>query len=333
MDLTPASLRMGRIWTAVLQLVCNDDFVVCLPEAVPQASWQSICRWEERTLRCKCLAFLGDSILQHSLSVRLFHDEDSECGTMARVKSVLQSNLVLALLAEKSDPDLTSYANKPSILDVVNGLLERDQRSEKVAVMSVPRSAYKPLADRFEALLGHLSELISNDAAHQWVLATFEPLIAAGLAADKLEAARTGKEMSMSSMSDWSESSDNNIIIKREKRKREEEPQGPTSVKRTKAGAELCSDSEGNASNPCLGEKLTVVPVAAETIDLARNDYYEAAKSDLPTKCPLFRPIVIDLNKYDYEHDSDWSDSNRSEIEYEDDEDDDAEDSEGLLSY
>ena len=101
-----------------------------------------------------------------------------------RIKSVLQSNLVLALLAERSDGEVLSSAKKPSILSAVKSGLECNKGLAAMQT-DLPRKDYKPLADRFEALLGALFVTKGMDVARRWILCIFEPLIAAGIAADR----------------------------------------------------------------------------------------------------------------------------------------------------
>ena len=87
--------------------------------------------------------------------------------------------MVLALVAEKSDAKLPPAHKTCSLLRDVHELLQRDARGEQVKVR-LPKSRFKPTADKLEALVGALNQEHGLDAARRWFDATFDPLIKAG---------------------------------------------------------------------------------------------------------------------------------------------------------
>lgn len=198
-----ASLSTNRILNAVLRRICDSDFVTSLPEDVPRREWRAIRQWEEDKHKHNRLEIIGDSVLRAGLCSKLYQDEELGCGIITvrsslrvttdpevlamilmsrwqQLKDVLLSNLVLAMLAERCDKRLLSRIKFRSVVELVRELLERDERGEKIR-LAIPRSQFKPIADRYEAVIGALCFRVGMDGACRWVETAFEQLITAGL--------------------------------------------------------------------------------------------------------------------------------------------------------
>ncbi|VDB83262.1 unnamed protein product [Peniophora sp. CBMAI 1063] len=168
-----------RILNAVLRRICEDDFTVTRPD-VPREKYKSIRRWYDDRHENERLETVGDSILWMCFTLRMYEQEDATPGMITKLKNVLLSNMVLALVAEKSDSRLPVAYKTCSFLHDVQELLERQKRGEQVKVR-LPKARFKPTADKLEALAAALHMAHGLDAARQWFDSTFEPLIEAGI--------------------------------------------------------------------------------------------------------------------------------------------------------
>ena len=74
------------------------------------------------------------------------------------------------------------FAERPSILSAIKDLL----RGQNPDINPRGARGYKPIADRFEALLGKLFTLRGMEGSLQWLSTIFTPLIVAGSAAGKV---------------------------------------------------------------------------------------------------------------------------------------------------
>ncbi|KZV63417.1 hypothetical protein PENSPDRAFT_757959 [Peniophora sp. CONT] len=280
-----ASLSTNRILNAVLRKICDDDFKASLPKDVPRKEWRAIRQWEQDPHNHNRLEILGDSVLRAGLCSKLFQDDKLDCGVISQLKDVLLSNLVLAMVAEKCDIKLISRTNFHSVLGLVKDLLKRDERGVKVKV-AIPRSQFKPIADRYEAVIGALSTRIGMDGACRWVETAFEPLVIAGLEGYN---SRT-KTMAASTTS--------NTTWKGKKRMRQRDVDAHPPKKRTKQNAGLSNAGRRVNLKPCSrSKKRTVIPDDAEIIDLTADDILEILDEDNPRQSwgSDGDPIIIDL--------------------------------------
>ncbi|VDB88313.1 unnamed protein product [Peniophora sp. CBMAI 1063] len=321
MTLATTSSPIDHVWDAVLRTICDDNFTVSLPKGVPEASWAVIRQWKADRPANKRLELLGDSILSSSLVMQMFHLEELESGAIAQVKAVLQSNLVLSVLAEKGDRAVIHYAERASILKTVKGLLQRGKWGE-VAV-TIPKRDFKPIADRFEAVLGALCILEGHEEACKWVSGVFRPLVEAGLAADRQVRGTSKAVASSVNVSQSTNTADSTMVGRKRLREELQEPM-MTTAKRTKAAA---TDGDVSHEDPTIylttvRSHPTVVQASTDVVKLISavgpSQPSNSIRNSVRTTQKASRPVVIDLNNYDYDYDSDRSESNRSEIEYED---------------
>ncbi|KZV70800.1 hypothetical protein PENSPDRAFT_434475 [Peniophora sp. CONT] len=284
-----------RILNAVLRKICDDDYQASKPD-IPRERYVAIKNWFPDRHNNERLETVGDSILLACLTLRLYEYEDATPMMMTKLRCVLLSNMVLALVAEKSDEKLPAAHQTCSLLSEVHELLQRDKRGEQVKV-KLPKSRFKPTADRYEALAAELHLTHGLDAARRWFNATFDPLIRAGMESSRPRApSAVGDHDSASPQKGKKRKLADAASSKSAKRMRVEGEQAPSTSARK---------GKGKAKEPAF------IPDDAVIIDLTVDDLPDDEldeEVDEDEESDEDEHTIIDLTADDSDEDDDLSD-------------------------
>ncbi|VDB88315.1 unnamed protein product [Peniophora sp. CBMAI 1063] len=177
-----ASQSSSRIVNYVLKTQCRDSFASSFPQDVPPQQRAAI-RNEtgDKHARNLCKA-VGASVIQTALSTALYKYGELRVQKLTRIKNVLGCNLVLAIMAEKVDPNIKPRIPLRSTRHHAKDLLRRAKRGNMVH-MGISQTQHKSKADVYRQLVCALCERIGLNGTVQHIIVTFAPLIKAALRA------------------------------------------------------------------------------------------------------------------------------------------------------